>query len=229
MKGISRERIREIDRRAIEDLGIAGVALMEKAGKAVAEAARGILKDRALSRCAIVCGMGNNGGDGFVAARHLKEASEAFFDLKVFALGSVEKITGDAAHHLEKLRGLPLLVEPVRSPEPLRRFAAAGPLLWIDAIFGTGLARPVGGLERESIELMNESGSPILAVDIPSGLDADTGEILGAAVQATATVTFVRPKLGFERAKGPEHCGQVIVAPIGIPEDFVARWAKLPG
>jgi len=236
MKSLGRKTIREIDRRAIEELGIPGVTLMENAGTAVARKASEILQGRAITRCAFVCGTGNNGGDGFVAARHLSEKGTGslfaaksepvpFSDLKVFVLGPFEKIGEDATIHLEKLRGLPIIVEPIRSPEPLQRFAAGGPLLWIDAIFGTGLARPVEGLARQTIELMNESGFPILAVDIPSGLDADTGAVLGVAVRATETVTFVRPKLGFEKNLGPSHCGEVTVAKIGIPEELIEKVA----
>lgn len=220
-KALPRNALREIDRKTSEDFGISGVTLMENAGTAAAGEAQKLLQDLGLTRVGIVCGIGNNGADGFVVARKLFAPA---LDLKVFTLGAPERTREDARHHLDLLRAMPVIVEAIESPEPLRRFAAAGPLLWVDAIFGTGLTREVDGIARHCIEFMNESGAPILAVDIPSGLDADTGEILGAAIRAECTVTFVAPKLGFAKKHGPQCAGRMIVAPIGIPQELLEKF-----
>ncbi len=220
MKAFSSAKLREIDQLAGQKLGLSGQLLMENAGAAVARAARALAKEKQYTRIAIICGPGNNGGDGFVAARHLLSPE---FDLKVFLLGNPNSISGDARLHLDILQKCPVILEPIRSPEPLLKFAAAGEILWIDAIFGTGLTRPVEGIAYHAIEVMNESGFPILAVDIPSGLHADTGEILGIAIKAEKTVSFIRPKLAFETENGIKQIGQVILDPIGIPESWIEQ------
>lgn len=198
---------------------------MEAAGSAVAAQAKEMVADLNLQRVGIVCGPGNNGGDGFVAAQKLFAPA---LDLKVFILGAREVVRGNAKHHLALLSTMPILVESIDSPEPLRRFAAAGPLLWIDAMFGTGLTRKIDGVTLHCIEFLNESAQPILAVDIPSGLDADTGEILGEAIRAQVTVTFVAPKLGFAKSHGPQYAGRVVTSTIGIPQERIDSWSAHP-
>lgn len=221
---LSRAQIREIDRRAISELGIPGSVLMENAGVAVAEQACKLLSQRGPYRVGIVCGSGNNGGDGFVVARHLANLSR---DLKVFLIAKARDLQGDSKLHYDKLQTLrSVIAEEISSVETLIRFASAGPMLWVDAIFGTGLNRPVEGLAQYCIEAMNESRHPILSIDIPSGLDADTGEILGSAIHATKTVTFVREKIGFNKNNGQLCTGEVIVVPIGIPESAIQKWVN---
>lgn len=225
MKSFSSAKLSQIDRLAGEKLGLSGQLLMENAGAAVSRVAKTLANKKQYTRISIICGPGNNGGDGFVAARHLLSPE---FDLKVFLLGNPNSISGDARFHLDILQKCPVILEPLRSPEPLLKFAAAGEILWIDAIFGTGLTRTVDGLALHAIEIMNESGFPILAVDIPSGLHADTGEILGAAVKAETTVSFVGNKIAFQTENGRKHAGKIEVNPIGIPQTLIDHWSELP-
>ncbi|HML28577.1 MAG TPA: NAD(P)H-hydrate epimerase, partial [Hyphomicrobium sp.] len=194
----------QADRLAAE-AGVATLDLMERAGKAVAEAALDMVwgPDR---RVAVLCGPGNNGGDGFVAARYLRDKG---WDVRLFLLGDKGALRGDAA---EMARRWPL---PIRSATP---DALQSMHLVVDALFGAGLSRPLEGEAAEMVRAVNASGLPVLAVDVPSGLDGTTGEIRGVAVQAQRTVTFFRKKPGHVLMPGRHLCGETIVADIGIPE-----------
>ncbi|WP_024275585.1 bifunctional ADP-dependent NAD(P)H-hydrate dehydratase/NAD(P)H-hydrate epimerase [Hyphomicrobium sp. 802] len=194
----------QADRLAAEG-GVATISLMERAGQAVAEAALGMVwgPDR---RVAVLCGPGNNGGDGFVAARHLRDKG---WDVRLFLLGDRDALKGDAA---EMARRWPLVVRPA-TPDALQSMH-----LVIDALFGAGLSRPLEGEAAELVRAVNASGLPVLSVDVPSGLDGTSGEVRGAAVQARRTVTFFRKKPGHVLMPGRQLCGEVIVADIGIPE-----------
>ncbi|MBI3819885.1 MAG: NAD(P)H-hydrate epimerase [Planctomycetes bacterium] len=205
---------RSFDRAAEETLGVPGEILMENAGASVARAAFELAQTLSKRRIVIICGIGNNGGDGFVAARHLAGS----IPVEVFLVGTSSRVSGDAARNLERLRKLPSI--SIRNVTEIEMFEAGSPwpdALLVDALFGTGLDRPVSGLQRSVIESVNASGAPILAVDIPSGLAADTGAVQGAAVRAHATVTFVATKTGFFRERGPEHTGKLMMAGIGVP------------
>jgi NAD(P)H-hydrate epimerase len=214
--------IRAIDERAITVLGIPGILLMENAGAAVARHASALALERGLRRLAIVCGTGNNGGDGFVAARHLHGRFE---ELRVWLVGGRAGVRGgDAAVHAGLLDRLGIPIEEVGEMEALRAFLVS-PALVIDALFGTGLTRPVEGRAAEVVRIVNGGVGGRVAVDVPSGLEADSGEVLGVAVRADVTVTFVRPKPGFYRGGGPSHVGRVVVEPIGVPESLVPAGA----
>jgi len=189
--------------------GVPGIDLMERAGEAVAEAARALAP--AGSAVAIICGPGNNGGDGFVAARQLASAG---YGVRVLLLGERSALKGDAALAAARWTGG---VESF-TPDHLR-----GTALIVDALFGAGLARPVEGEARAMIEAINAAGVPIVAVDLPSGINGDTGTVMGAAVRATRTVTFFRRKPGHLLMPGRVHCGQVTVADIGISPAVLAR------
>jgi NAD(P)H-hydrate epimerase len=220
MRIVTREEMRAIDRWAIETVGIPSIALMENAGRGLAEAVKERLRDRLTGGILVVCGAGNNGGDGFVAARHLAHAGfraalalagpEASFDRP-----------GDAGANYRVARALGLPCRAVAGGGDLRSMACDAACV-VDALFGTGLTRPVEGLHRELIESINGAGREVVAVDIPSGLDADAGRPLGAAVRADVTVTMAFPKAGFYVADGPAHCGTVRVVDIGIPRDVPA-------
>ncbi|MGQ9590131.1 MAG: NAD(P)H-hydrate epimerase [Planctomycetota bacterium] len=210
--------IREWDRRAIEEFGIPGIVLMECAGRAAAA----ILQAEFAEPFAVFSGPGQNGGDGFVVARCLSNAGlsvEAF----VFE-GVAYRPESDAGRNLEILRRAGL--EPVAlaaADVPGRVESAIRRGTVVDALFGTGLARPLGSPYRDLIEAWNRAGATVVSIDVPSGLDAETGEILGSAVRAVFTITFAAAKVGFFRARGPEVCGRVRVVDIGIPR---ALWGS---
>ena len=218
---LSRDQVRQIDRKAIEDYGIPGIVLMENASRAVAEAVRQQLSGSASPRIVIVAGTGNNAGDGFAVARHLHNMG---LRLVVILAGETSRISGDAGTNLQIIRrmhlDLRLLKRDTQGLCELRTELKQANLI-IDAILGTGLSGQVRGFYAEVIEELNSSPTPILAVDIPSGLDCDTGQPLGPAVRAVATVTFVARKKGFDAPGADAYTGQVVVADIGAPTELI--------
>jgi hydroxyethylthiazole kinase-like uncharacterized protein yjeF len=191
----------EADRLTIAG-GTPGIALMENAGRAVADAAAAMLQGRGVL---VVAGPGNNGGDGFVAARLLAERGHA---VRVAFVGDKARLTGDAALAARRWSGPLELATPP---------AVTGQEMIVDALFGAGLSRPVEGLPRAMIVAINESPAPVLAVDLPSGVNGTTGAVMGLAVEADRTVTFFRRKIGHVLLPGRAHCGTLEVADIGIP------------
>jgi len=219
MRGaLSREAVRELDRRAIEELGVPSLLLMENAGRACAD----VVERRLGGGPALcLCGPGNNGGDGLVIARTLWNRGH---EVRTLFFGDVERLEGcseDVRTNARLWRALGReleLVDPAKGAATLRSILDDDrPAVLIDALFGTGLTRELRSPWSELVEAMNAARVPICAVDVPSGLDADTGQVLGAAVRAVSTVSFVAPKLGFTRGVGPQHCGEIRVAEIGIP------------
>lgn len=204
---VTAAEMRELDGRAVDEFGIPSLLLMENAGAAVARAALEMLS-RAPSRIAVIAGRGNNGGDGLVAARHLHAAGHELF---VTLAGPEERVQGGARANLEIARRAGVPVQIVEAAP--NRFEAD---LIVDALLGTGLKGEVKGLSAELIRAMNRSGTPVLAVDVPSGLDADTGRA-ATCVRAAQTVTFALPKVGLLFYPGRELAGELIVAPIGMP------------
>jgi ADP-dependent NAD(P)H-hydrate dehydratase / NAD(P)H-hydrate epimerase len=196
------EEMARADRFAIAS-GIPGMALMERAGLAVADAVTSARP--AGSRVVVVAGPGNNGGDGFVAARILSERGYA---VRVLLLGASERLQGDAAEAARRWQG------GAQSADPA---AISGADIVVDALFGAGLARPVEGSAAGLVAAINASGVPIVAVDLPSGISGTTGAVMGVAVKATETVTFFRRKPGHLLLPGRLHCGPIQVADIGIP------------
>jgi len=195
-------QMREADARAI-DAGVAGIDLMESAGRAVAE----VIKDSfAPVKTIVLAGPGNNGGDGFVAARHLALAG---WPVEVALLGESARLKGDAALARDRWQGRTKALDP-------SVLDAAG--LVVDALFGAGLKRPVDGAAAAVLKKVNDSRLPIVAVDIPSGIDGDTGAPQGIAAKALITVTFHRAKPGHVLLPGRQHVGRLVVADIGIPE-----------
>lgn len=194
---------RAIDRDAVERLGMPSILLMENAARSVAEVARTLG-----NRYVVLCGPGNNGGDGLAAARHLGRASR----VHLLAEPDPQK-SPDAALQLRILRaaGWPIAVGAL--PE----CAPDADEVVLDALFGTGLERPLTGTSLAFVQWTHAARGPILAVDIPSGLHGDRGCVLGDAVRATVTVTFVAPKRGMVVGAGPQHCGRVVVAGLGLP------------
>ena len=214
IRPLSRDEVRSIDRRAAEEFGLSTLVLMENAGRGAADRLCEILPRD--GRVVIACGPGNNGGDGGVVARHLDARGRS---VRVAWFAPLDKIAGDALiqHKILAASGIDQQewAGPVDRGRPDALFAEAD---WIvDALLGTGLARPVEGVLREVIESMNASGKPIVALDLPSGLDADSGEPLGIAVRASETVTFVAPKLGFAQPGASAYTGRITVVDIGVP------------
>src|ERR1700724_2682112 len=181
--------------------GTPGFALMLSAGQAVAEAAQDLVEDGPIL---VVAGPGNNGGDGFVAAAELAAQGR---EVSVILMCERDALKGDAA---SAARGWKYPVLPFTPP------ASGKAALIIDALFGAGLSRPVEGEPYEMIEAINANGAPVLAVDLPSGINGDTGAVMGIAVRATGTVTFFRPKPGHLLLPGRIYCGRVRLADIGI-------------
>jgi hydroxyethylthiazole kinase-like uncharacterized protein yjeF len=196
----------EADRLAIAG-GISGSDLMENAGRAVADATAGMERRRVI----VVAGPGNNGGDGFVAARHL---SKRGYTVRLCFVGEPKKLKGDAALAAERWSGA------VEEASPA---ALSDCDIIIDALFGAGLDRDVEGLPRTMIGAMNTSGVPIIAVDLPSGVNGTTGAVMGVAVSATRTVTFFRRKTGHLLMPGRLQCGITEVADIGIPDSVLDK------
>jgi len=215
---VTAAEMRELDRATIEEIGLPGVTLMETAGRGVAAAAARMVS--AGGRVAVVCGPGNNGGDGFVAARVLRGQG---IDATAYLAAGRDAIRGHARDHLgvlERAGGVALAIDTLAALEA-HRGAIAGAALVVDALFGVGLARPIEGHLAAVVAAMNEAPRR-LAVDIPSGLDTDTGRTLGAAVQADRTVTMGALKVALVSSPGFAACGEVEVVDIGIPPALLA-------
>ena len=217
MRIATAEQMREMDRTAIEERGIPSTDLMERAAAALAEEVMSLAGDCA-GRVVCFCGPGNNGGDGVACARLLLEAG---FEVRCILVGSHEKMTKDTRAMEAKLVAAGGRVEPFQPDD--RSFAAwcleCGAM--VDAIFGTGLGRPVEGDALIAVQMMNTCDIPVVSADIPSGVETDTGRVLGMAVKASATVTFTLPKAGHFVGKGGLCTGRLTVADIGIPADLV--------
>jgi len=215
---MTRDQVRQVDAWAIQEIGVPGVVLMENAGRSCAELVQEKLAGVHEPRVCLFCGTGNNGGDGYVIARHLLNAGLA---ARVVLCGRRDKVQGDARINLEILERLGQAVETLDpqaddAPARVRAFGGEADLI-VDALFGTGLRGELKREYRVLIDAINDLGRPILAVDIPSGLDCDTGEPLGTAVHATDTVTFVAVKKGFvASAEASRYTGEVYVASIGV-------------
>jgi hydroxyethylthiazole kinase-like uncharacterized protein yjeF len=196
----------EADRRTIA-AGTAGIVLMERAGRAVAD--RVAARSAPAAMVLVACGPGNNGGDGFVAARILRERG---YSVRVGFLGALDALKGDAAKAAQGWTG------PVA---PLTATSLTGVSAIVDALFGAGLARDLGGEAMAAVDAINGAQVPVVAVDLPSGIDGATGRVRGAAVRASETVTFCRRKPAHLLLPGRLHCGEVFVADIGISDATV--------
>jgi hydroxyethylthiazole kinase-like uncharacterized protein yjeF len=224
MKLLTASEMRELDRRAIQDLGIPSLVLMENAGRTTYQILRREFPLLA-GEVAVLAGRGNNGGDGLVVARYLAQAG---LPVAVFLLGPKDQVSGDARVNLDILAHLGLAVEEILTDadlkDALHRLAQAG--LIVDALLGTGLNSPVTGLMAVLIERVNHLRPPVLAVDIPTGLSADTGAVLGVALKAEVTVTYGWPKLGQVLPPGRDYVGRLWQVDISIPPTL-AREAPL--
>lgn len=231
---LSRAQVRAYDAHAIEERRVPGVVLMENAGRGAAEVILARLVEAgsppAAARVVVVAGAGNNGGDGFVVARHLAARD---VPVSVLLAGRADRIAGDARLHHDAWVELGGACTPLPGGTARSMIDAelADATLIVDALFGTGLDRAIEGTHADVVAAMNDAAAPIVALDLPSGLDADTGAVLGAAVSAAATVTFAHRKLGLVTPAGAERAGVVHVAGLGLPDARildavgVAAWA----
>lgn len=204
--------MRAMDRTAIDTYGMAEALLMENAG----HAAYGVLAqmcDIGNATCLMFCGVGNNGGDGFVVARKIHSAGGG---VKVYVLGDLNAFKGAAKTHLEMLCRLPIDVQSLSSMAAMQADLDRCDVI-VDALFGTGLSRPVEGQYREVIACINTGGKPVLSLDIPSGVHGDTGQIMGTAVQADCTITFGLPKVGNLLYPGYTLGGKLYLSHISFP------------
>ncbi len=221
MKVVTGETMQLMDRRAIEEFDVPGLVLMENAGFACAQSLvfeYGVDNGRL---AVIIAGKGNNGGDGYVIARLLQERG---WKTLVFIVARRAEITGDAAINLDRLDAAVVACCPASGELRLALAQLGGsPTVIVDALLGTGLKSEVEGVYAEAIDAMNAAGCPVLAVDIPSGIDAGSGRIFGKAVRADLTVTFAAAKLGNVLYPGAEFCGKLRVADIGMPEKVVSE------
>ncbi len=218
LKILTGNQMRELDKKAIEELKIPGIILMENAGRAVYEEIAELINENEdeFEGILVICGKGNNGGDGFVAARHLIENA---IQTTVISLFRKENLSGSALINHEILEHFTEIIYMDEIDiEKLKQMISASTII-VDAILGTGLNSSVKGTIKEIIDSINEySEGIIVSVDIPSGINADTGEILGTAIVSDYTVTFHSLKNGLINYPGTGHAGEVILAPIGIPE-----------
>ncbi len=219
---VSAQQMRQMDENTIHTFGLPGRVLMENAARGAVAALDKHFPAICNQHVGVMAGSGNNAGDGFVMARLLAARG---ISVTVFMLAPSGRIKGDAADNLALLPAMavPLLFVGSEDDFETHRGIMQQVDLWIDAIFGTGLNAPVRGIYRNAIALINASNRPVLAVDIPSGLCADNGRVLGVAVQATVTATFAFAKLGHYLLPGTEYSGELEIVDIGIPPHIVAR------
>lgn len=214
---LPRARIREIDRRAIEEFGVPGIVLMENAGRGAAEILTQLNSDK--EPVLILCGKGNNGGDGFVIARHLDIAG---IPVSAHLIGSAG-LPPDAETNFQIAKRSALVGD-----EPIGDRIASFRGWIVDALFGTGLTGPLRSPYDGIVNAINSSKATVFAVDIPSGLDCDTGKPLGATVRASHTATFVAPKMGFAAPEAREWIGTVHVVDIGAPRLLLEEYGLDP-
>lgn len=229
---LTRAQVRELDRRAIDEYGLPGIVLMENAGRGCAELLMRLNPDRRPT--VILCGPGNNGGDGFVVARHLDNAG---WPVRMFCVFFGNTFPPDAeanyktlqvirADHHDTVPFAPVLWDTMPHLKDGLQDLLRNDSVVVDALFGTGLSRPLAYPYSEVVAQVNASGLSAFAIDIPSGLDCDTGEPLGPTVRATHTATFVAPKRGFLNPKSREWTGEVHVIDIGAPRKLIDEYRR---
>ena len=218
---VTAEEMQQIDRRTIEDFGILGMVLMENAGRGATRFLLNYFPDIENKKVGVIAGRGNNGGDGFVIARYLKQRG---IRVHVYLLAETNKVRGDAAANLAFLKPLdvPLFEIPDEASHSKNKPQMAQIDLWVDAILGTGLKSNVKGYFKTVINYINGLSKPVFAVDIPSGLNSDTGQPCGACIRASATATFAFAKTGHMVYPGTDYTGVLKIVDIGIPPHITA-------
>ena len=220
MRVLNTEQMREADRRTIVDVGVPSIDLMEQAGHEVVEALDATFDDLKERRIVVVCGHGNNGGDGFVAARAL---SQRGVDIDVLLLGTIDEVRGDARTNLEVLRKMELSIAEVPDLPRWEKYSSvvAQSDLIIDAILGTGLSRPLTGIFQRVVTDINALLIPVVSIDLPTGLSADDSRRLGETIQAAMTVTLGAPKVSLVMPPTDRCAGDLVMADIGIPKEII--------
>ena len=230
MRILNTQQMREADRQTIGDVGIPSIVLMENAGRQAVAAMEAAFDDLATSRVGVLCGRGNNGGDGFVVARTLAQRG---VEATVYLLGSVADVRGDARTNLEILGRVGVtVVEVTNAQEWELHFSEVSECdLIVDAIVGTGFHGPLTGLLETVVADVNGLGVPVVAIDLPTGVSADSHEVDGEAIEATMTVTLAAPKLPLILPPADAYGGDLVIADIGIPASVIdeldGRWLEL--
>lgn len=215
MRVVSVSQMRELDRRAMEDCGIPSLLLMENAGRGVAEL---ITRSWKGGRVTVFAGKGHNGGDGLVAARHLYNRG---FEVQIFLFTDPVSLKGDPALHYKIVSRMRI---PLRVFQEGTKASAIAVLLErtdivVDALLGVGLKAPLLGVYAEAVAAINQMAKPVVAIDIPSGLDGDSGEVRGIAVKAAITATLGFAKQGLFQGRGPDYAGRIRVVDISLPKE----------
>src|SRR3954467_5959031 len=220
MRVLNTQQMRDADRQTIDEIGIPSVVLMENAGRQAVAAMEAAFEDIATSRVGVLCGRGNNGGDGFVVARTLAQRG---IESIVFLLGSVADVKGDARTNLEILGRIGVtVVEITNAQEWELHFSEISECdLIVDAIVGTGFHGPLTGLLETVVADVNGLGVPVVAIDLPTGVSADSQEVDGEAIEATMTVTLAAPKLPLILPPADAYGGDLVIADIGIPASVI--------
>ena len=211
---LTAQQAAQIDKQAKEQLGIQPLVLMENAGRGVAEVILGLVGEDRNSRIAIFCGRGNNAGDGFVAARHLIVRGQG---VDIYLLAQQGQIKNEAEINLNILKNLTNRIFEIKDSKELESIKLGDYAIIVDALLGIGLKGNVDGLFKGAISLINKSKVPTVAVDIPSGLDATTGQIHNIAICADTTITLMAKKQGLLLKEGPKYSGKIIVKDLGLP------------
>jgi len=218
---LARKQLQMVDRIAIERFGIPSLVLMENAGRSCAEALlrQGVCTSSPICIC---CGKGNNGGDGLVMARQLEQQG---IPVEVLLFHPLDQFSPDATVNLKILQKSDIPLHELRIPDDLSQLQKhLHRASWVvDALLGTGSAGPIRGIYEYIIPVINQCGRPVLAVDLPSGLDCDLGTETDCIIQATMTVTLVAPKPGFLTPTGRKHCGEITTGQIGLPRNLLLQ------
>ena len=216
MRVLNTEQMREADRRTIEDIGIPSIVLMENAGRQAVAAMEAAFEDLTSSRVAVLCGRGNNGGDGFVVARTLVQRG---VETLVFLIGGVADVQGDARTNIEVLGRIGLTVVEITSAQEWElHFSEISECeVVVDAMLGTGFRGTLTGLLQTVVADVNGLGVPVVSIDLPTGVSADSAELEGDAIEASMTVTLAAPKIPLIFPPADTHAGDLVIADIGIP------------
>ncbi|MCG8650049.1 MAG: NAD(P)H-hydrate epimerase [Pirellulales bacterium] len=216
---LSRDQVRGVDQTAMTEYGISGLVLMENAGRGAAEI---IARISPPGQVAILCGRGNNGGDGYVIARHLQLLGR---DVKIISLVKLETLSGDAAENAKIVQRAEIECWVLNRPQDVNDHLSRAAVI-VECLLGTGATGAPRGVFADAIRLANQTPAMRIAIDIPAGLDCDSGVAHEPTLTADHTISFVAPKLGFTLAQGPDHVGKCHIVGIGVPQSLLDQVAR---